>query len=207
MKESKQRNIGGKVIGGPCTPPRIDSLFRKMEKYFDESLIRQPYQMARVRKESNGNLSTLVLQHWANKEVRLPRISDKGTIKIFYNVNPSEISNNASHRRPIRKKSLPFEKKLARNPHLRWLLNTGLALAISLGMGILATDYLISEKFPNKFKSTLRQFYGDISNAKKALLIIVNNERKLHSNPNTIDIDHYREDTTEPPYRTWTSKN
>ena len=172
------KNFGGKVIRGPYTPPRVDSLFRKMEKYFNETLIRQPYQMALVRKEPNGNLSTLVLQHWTNKQVRPPRKSDKGTIKIFYNVNPSEISKNVRPRTPVRNKTLPYKKKLIRNAHLRYLLNAGLTIAIGLGMGIFITDFLISDKSINKPKSTLDQFFGDVSNATKYLKQMLDNERE-----------------------------
>ena len=170
--------FGGKVIRGPYTPPRIDSLFRKMEKYFNESLIRQPYQMALVRNEPNGNLSTLVLQHWANKQVRPPKISDKGTIKIFYNFNPSEISNNVSFRTPTRKKSLPFTNKLSHKPHLRYLLNAGITIILALGMGILITNFLISDISLNKPGSNLNQFFGDVSNATKYLKQILDNERE-----------------------------
>jgi hypothetical protein len=176
------RYFGGKVIRGPYTPPRIDSLFQKMEKYFNETLIRQPYQMALVRNEPNGNLSTLVLQHWTNKQVRPPRISDKGTIKIFYNVNPSEISNNVILRTPTRKKSLPFKNKLSHNPYLRYLLNAGITMALALGMGILITDFLISDKSLNKPKSTLNQFFGDVSNATKYLKQMLDNEREQTKN-------------------------
>ncbi len=174
--------FGGKVIRGPYTPPRVDSLFRKMEKYFNESLIRQPYQMALVRNEPNGNLSTLVLQHWTNKQVRSPRISDKGTIKIFYNVNPSEISNNVSLRISTRKKSLPFTNKLSHNPQLRYLLSAGITIILALGMGILITDFLISDKSLNKPKSTLNQFFGDVSNATKYLKQMLDNEREQTKN-------------------------
>jgi hypothetical protein len=174
--------FGGKVIRGPYTPPSIDSLFRKMEKYFNESLIRQPYQMALLRKEPNDHFSILVLQHWTNKQVRPPELSDKATIKIFYNVNPSEISNNVSHRTLTRKKSLPFKKKLVRNPRLRYLLNAGLIAAIALGIGILITDFLIPDKSLNKPKSALNQFFSDVSNATKYLKQILDNEREQTKN-------------------------
>jgi hypothetical protein len=55
-------------------------------------------------------------------------------------------------------------------------------MALALGMGILITDFLISDKSLNKPKSTLNQFFGDVSNATKYLKQMVDNEREQTKN-------------------------